>query len=376
MTNGKRKAEHLQIAISRNVAFQRLSAGFDAYRFVHQALPELDLAQIDLSMELFGKRLSAPIVISPMIGGIPEAQTLNRTLAEAAQQLGLAMGVGSQRCAIEDPRCECSYQLRTVAPDILLFANLGAVQLNYGYGIKECRRAVEMAGADALVLHLNPLQEALQPEGNCNFRGLLAKIASICRQLEVPVVAREVGWGISQEAAQELAEAGVSGIDVAGAGGTSWSRIEGLRGQTHSARNIAAAFAEWGIPTSEAIGLARAGAPALPLIASGGIRTGVDIAKAIVLGADAAGIGLPLLKAARLSAARARAALEELITQLRLTMFCIGAGSIAQLRSTPHLLKKDGVGHGVSDWNGFSARPLPGRQLGKKEAALSARTDA
>lgn len=376
MTNGKRKAEHLQIAISRDVGFQRVSAGFEAYRFVHQALPELDLAQIDLSVELFGKRLAAPLVISPMIGGIPEAQMLNRALAEAAQQHGLAMGVGSQRCAIEDPRCECSYQLRTVAPDILLFANLGAVQLNYGYGIDECRRAVEMAGADALVLHLNPLQEALQPEGNCNFRGLLRKIAAICRQLEVPVVVREVGWGISQEAARQLAEAGVSGIDVGGAGGTSWSRIEGLRGQTRSARNIAAAFAEWGIPTSEAIGLARAGAPALPLIANGGIRTGVDIAKAIVLGAQVAGIALPLLKAAHRSAAHARSALEELITQLRLTMFCIGAGSIEQLRNTPHLLKKDGVGHGVSDWNGFSARPLPGRPLGQKDAALSACADA
>jgi isopentenyl-diphosphate delta-isomerase len=361
MTNGQRKAEHLQIAMSRNVAFQRLSAGFEAYRFVHQALPELDPAQIDLGAELFGKRLSAPLMISPMIGGIPEAQTLNRALAEAAQQLGLAMGLGSQRCAIEDPRCERFYQLRTVAPDILLFANLGAVQLNYGYGIEQCRRAVEMAGADALVLHLNPLQEALQPEGNCNFRGLLPKIAAICRQLEVPVVAREVGWGISQEAAQQLAEAGVSGIDVAGAGCTSWSRIEGWRGQTRSTRNIAAAFAEWGIPTSEAIVLARAGAPGLPLIASGGIRTGVDIAKAIVLGADAAGIGLPLLKAARLSAAHVLSALEELIAQLRLTMFCIGAGSIEQLRNTPHLLKTDGVDHGVSDWNGVSARPLPGR---------------
>jgi isopentenyl-diphosphate delta-isomerase len=376
MTNGKRKAEHLQIAMSQDVAFQRPSAGFEAYRFVHQALPELDPAQIDLSVELLGKRLAAPIMISPMIGGIPEAQTLNRALAAAVQQLGLAMGVGSQRCAIEDPRCECYYQLRSIAPDILLFANLGAVQLNYGYGIEQCRRAVEMAGADALVLHLNPLQEALQPAGNCNFRGLLRKIASICRQLEVPVVAREVGWGISQEAAQQLAEAGVSGIDVGGAGGTSWSRIEGLRGQTHSARNIAAAFADWGIPTSEAIGLARAGAPALPLIASGGIRTGVDIAKAIVLGADVAGIGLPLLKAARLSPAHVLAALEELITQLRLTMFCIGAGSIEQLRNTPHFLKTDEVDHGVSDGNGVSARPLSGRQLGKKKAAFSARTDA
>ncbi len=376
MKNGKRKAEHLQIAISQDVDFERLSAGFEAYRFVHQALPELDLAQVDPAVELLGKRLAAPLVISPMLGGIPKAQRLNQVLAEAAQQLGLAMGVGSQRCAIEDPRCECFYQLRKVAPNILLFANLGAVQLNYGYGIEECRRAVAMAGADALVLHLNPLQEALQPEGNGNFRGLLAKIASICRQLEVPVVAREVGWGISQEAARQLAEAGVSAIDVAGAGGTSWSRIEGLRGRTRSARKIATAFAEWGIPTSEAIGLARAGAPELPLIASGGIRTGVDIAKAIVLGADAAGIGLPLLKAARLSAEHALSALQELITQLRLAMFCIGAGSIEQLRNTPHLLKKDGISHGVSDGNGVSARPLPGRQLGKKKAALSACADA
>ncbi|MGE5295708.1 MAG: alpha-hydroxy-acid oxidizing protein, partial [Solirubrobacterales bacterium] len=182
--------------------------------------------------------------------------------------------------------------------------------------------------------------------------------------------------GISQEVAQQLAEAGVSGIDVAGAGGTSWSRIEGFRGQTPSARNIAAAFANWGIPTSEAIGLARAGAPALPLIASGGVRTGGDIAKAIALGADAAVIGLPLHKAARLSGGHVLAALEELILQLRLTMFCIGAGSIEQLRNTPHLHKTDEVDYGVSDGNGFSARPLPGRQLGKKEAALSARTDA
>jgi isopentenyl-diphosphate Delta-isomerase len=376
MTNGTRKAEHLQIAISQDVDFKRLSAGFEAYHFVHQALPELDLAQVDPAMQLFGKRLSAPIVVSPMLGGIPKAQTLNRVLAEAAQQLGLAIGVGSQRCAIEDPRCECYYRLRTVAPDILLFANLGAVQLNYGYGIEQCRRAVEMAGADALVLHLNPLQEALQPEGNCNFRGLLAKIASICRQLEVPVVVREVGWGISRETARQLVEAGVSGIDVAGAGGTSWSRIEGFRGRTRSARKIAAAFAEWGIPTSEAIGLARAGAPALPLIASGGIRTGVDIAKAIVLGADAAGIGLPLLKAAHLSAGHVLAALKELITQLRLAMFCIGAGSIEQLRNTPHLQKKDEVNHGVSSANGVSARPLPGSQLGKKKAALPAGADA
>ena len=219
-TNGKRKEEHLRIALNENVECKAMSAGLEAYRFIHQALPEISLDSVDLSTSLFGKRLSAPLVISSMVGGIEAAKQINQNLAQAAQALGVAMGVGSQRCALDDESTASTYMVRGIAPDILLFANLGAIQLNNGYGVDECRRAVEMIEADALILHLNPLQEALQPGGNTNFAGLLRKIEQVCRELPVPVIAKEVGFGISEDVARKLASVGVAGIDVAGAGGT------------------------------------------------------------------------------------------------------------------------------------------------------------
>lgn len=329
-----RKADHIRINLEEDVR-SGLSTGLERYHFVHQALPELDLGAVDTSVSWFNKRLRAPLLISSMTGGTAEAQRLNRTLAEAAQTAGIAMGLGSQRAAVEDSRLAPTFQVRSVAPDILLFANLGAVQLNYGYGLDQCRRAVEMIGADALVLHLNALQEAVQPEGDANFAGLLNKIEAICRGLPMPVIAKEVGWGFSEKAARQLAAAGVAAIDVAGAGGTSWSQVEMHRARTESQRRIAAAFIDWGIPTAEAIQNVRQAAPDLPVIASGGLRDGIEVAKCLALGAGLCGLASPFLKAAAVSVEAVAETIAELAREVRVAMFAAGAGSIAVLQATP-----------------------------------------
>lgn len=333
----RRKADHIRINLEEDVQFPRLTTGLERYRFVHQALPELNLDEIDLSTTLLGKRLRAPLLISSMTGGTEAARNINRNLAQAAQAAGIAMGLGSQRAAIEDPTLASTYQIRDLAPDILLFANLGAVQLNYGYGVDQCRRAVELIGADALILHLNALQEAVQPEGDGNWKGLLQRIEAVCRALPVPVVAKEVGWGLSERVARQLAEAGVSALDVAGAGGTSWSEVEARRAPTELHRRVAAAFADWGLPTAETLLMARRGAPHLPIIASGGLRDGIDVAKCIALGASAAGMAGPFLKAAAVSTEAVSEAITELTRVLRIAMFCAGAGSIPELQATPLL---------------------------------------
>ncbi len=230
------------------------TTGLERYHFIHEALPELDLGEVDTSLTLFGKKLAAPILISSMTGGTEEAGEINQRLAEAAQECGVAMGVGSQRAALEHPEQIPTFAItRKVAPDILLFANLGAVQLNYGYGIDECRRAVDMLSADALILHLNPLQEAVQVGGDTNFAGLAKKIEEICKKLDQPVIVKEVGWGISERTAKLLADCGVAAIDVAGAGGTSWSQVEMYRAPDEFTRQLAATFVGWGIPTAESI---------------------------------------------------------------------------------------------------------------------------
>ncbi len=334
-TTERRKDDHIRINLEEAVQFPRVTTGLERYRFMHQAVPELDLAAVSTETEFFGKRLGAPLLISSMTGGTERAQVINRTLAEAAQQAGIAMGLGSQRAALEDPSLAATYDVRGVAPDILLFANLGAVQLNYGYGVDECRRAVDLIQADALILHFNALQEAVQPEGDGNFAGLLAKVEAVCRALGVPVIAKEVGWGFSPRAAQQLAAAGVAAIDVAGSGGTSWSEVEYHRAPTAQHANVARAFADWGIPTAEAIGYAREGAPGLPIIASGGLRDGIDVAKCLALGADLGGLAGPFLKAAAVSVEAVRQTIWELQAQLRVAMFASGAADIPALKQTP-----------------------------------------
>ncbi len=330
----RRKDEHLRINLEEDVR-SGLSTGLERYRFVHQALPEISLHEVRTDLTLFGRALAAPLLISSMTGGTAEGARINRRLAEAAQSAGVALGVGSQRAALEDPQAVASFRVRDYAPDVLLFANLGAVQLNYGYGIDACRRAVEMIEADALILHLNPLQEALQPEGDTNFAGLLRRIAAVVRALEVPVVIKEVGWGISPRVARQLAEVGVAAIDVAGAGGTSWSQVEMYRAPNEPLRRLAAAFVDWGIPTAESLRYVRAAAPHLPVFASGGLRTGVEVAKVLALGATLAGFAGPLLRAASRSTQAVLEELRLLQEQLRVTMFVVGAPNLDALRRAP-----------------------------------------
>jgi isopentenyl-diphosphate delta-isomerase len=269
-----------------------------------------------------------------MTGGTEQAQQINRRLATVAQSYGLAMGVGSQRVAIEHPDLQGTFSVRSVAPDILLFANLGAVQLNYSYGVEQCQRVVDWLGADALILHLNPLQECVQTRGDTNFRGLLGKIECLCRQLSVPVIAKEVGNGISGPLAQRLIEAGVAAIDVAGAGGTSWARVESERAQDPKQRRLGNTFADWGIPTAECIEQVRAIAPTLPLIASGGLRQGLDVAKVLALGADLAGLALPFLQAASQSEAAVADLADVLIAEITTVLFCTGQSTLADFRQS------------------------------------------
>jgi isopentenyl-diphosphate delta-isomerase len=328
-----RKSDHIRINLEEDVR-SGLTTGLERYRFIHRALPEINLEDVDLSLELFGRRLRAPLLISSMTGGTAEAAAINQVLAEAAQTAGIAMGLGSQRAAIERPELADTFQVRQAAPDILLFANLGAIQLNYGYGVDQCRRAVDMIGADALILHLNALQEAVQPGGDTRFAGLLAKIEAVCRGLPVPVIAKEVGWGFSEQDARRLAEAGVAAIDVAGAGGTSWSQVEMYRAQNEGQARLAAAFLDWGIPTAEAILNVRRAAPGLAVFASGGLRSGVDIAKCIALGATLGGMAGPFLKAAARSVQDTVQTIQELRREIQVCMFAAGAENLAQLRQT------------------------------------------
>ena len=331
----QRKSDHIKINLEQDVR-SALTSGLENYHFVHEALPELDLEAVDTSLTLFGRRLSAPILISSMTGGTEEAGEINRRLAEAAQAAGVAMGVGSQRAALEHPGQVPTFAVaRQAAPDILLFANLGAVQLNYGYGIDECRRAVEMIRADALILHLNPLQEAVQAGGDTNFDGLAKKIEEISKKLEVPVIVKEVGWGISERTAKLLADCGVAAIDVAGAGGTSWSQVEMHRAPDEFTRQLAATFVGWGIPTAESILNVRKAAPGMIVFASGGLKDGLDIAKCIALGARLGGMAGQFLKAAAVSSEKAVEMMKLTARQIQVTMFTAGAKSLDQLVVVP-----------------------------------------
>jgi isopentenyl-diphosphate Delta-isomerase len=318
--------------LESDVQFKAQGSGFDRYQFTHNCLPELDYQDIDLTTNLLGKQLGAPILISSMTGGTQQAKEINYRLAEAAQEYKLAMGVGSQRVAIEKPDVADTFQVRKIAPDILLLANIGAVQLNYRYGIAECVRAVELLEADALILHLNPLQECIQPHGDTNFKGLLDRIATVCQQLSVPVIIKEVGNGISASTARQLIAAGVSGIDVAGAGGTSWAKVESERAQTALQRRLGQTFGDWGIPTTECITTIRQLSPHLPLIASGGVRNGLDIAKAIALGADVAGLALPFLQAADTSTAAVAELVQILMAEIQTVLFCTGNINLRSLQ--------------------------------------------
>ncbi len=329
-----RKQDHIEINLRKDVQ-SSLRTGFDLYHFDHNSLPEIDLQNVSTVCSFLGKTVNAPILISSMTGGTSEGLKINRNLAEAAELRGIALALGSGRAGLDSDEAAKTYQLRQWAPSIPIYANLGAIQLNNGCGVEECKRVVEMANADALILHLNSLQEALQPEGQTNFAGLLTKIEVVCKGLKVPVIAKEVGWGINAKAAQNLVNAGVTSIDVAGAGGTSWSEVEKHRNSSEERIRISSHFQDWGMPTAEAVLEVSKALPNVPLIASGGLRKGLDIAKSLALGASMGGIAGGFLKAATQSSEEVVKLINELLLELRIVMFGVGAGTIEQLKQTP-----------------------------------------
>jgi len=331
----KDKEEHIRICLERNVeSFQ--TTGFENYYLVNNPLPEIDFDEVDTSCGFLDKRISAPMIISPMTGGCDIAANINKNLAMAAQRVGVVMSVGSQRLGIEDPSLVSSYRVRDVAPDIPLLANLGAVYLNYGYGLEECEKAVAMIGADALILYLNPMQKVFQARKKLDFGGIVERIAYICKNLSVPVIVKEVGFGLSANAAKILRDVGVSIIDIAGAGGTSWVKITRMlngEGSEEDSRH----FDAWGIPTADALIAVREAVRDIPVIASGGIRSGLQMAKAIALGADYVGMALPLLEPAVESAEAVTKKLSKMIWELKAAMFCCGTIDVAQLREGEYI---------------------------------------
>jgi isopentenyl-diphosphate delta-isomerase len=329
----RRKRDHLRIAAGPGVAHGS-SSGIAAVRLRHRALPERDLAGVAIDTELLGRRLRAPLLVSAMTGGVPEAAVINERLARAAAEHGVAMTLGSGRALLEDPSLLPTYVGAGERPPLLL-ANLGAAQLAGPDGPAAAERLVALLGADGLAVHLNPIQEAVQPEGEPRFAGVLERIAAVVRRLApLPVVAKEVGFGLDPADVTLLREAGVAAVDVAGAGGTNWALVEGGRDRRASA--LAAAFGDWGVSTVAALLAARIAGGGLPVIASGGLRDGVDAAKCLALGASAAGLARVLLIAAR--ADRVGEVLGTIVEQLRIATWAAGAARADELGSE-HLLE-------------------------------------
>ena len=296
MTIALRKNNHIEICMTKNVR-SAVTNGFECYRLLHKALPEADFESYSIESKFLNYQISAPFLISSMTGGTESGEKINRNLIEAAEALNIPFAIGSQRIYLLNSEKK-PLDYRRIAPDIPILANLGAIQLNYGFSRDHFLKAVDMIGADALILHLNPLQELIQKDGDTNFSDLLRKIGKLCSNFPVPVIVKEVGWGIQPELAKKLTDAGVFMIDAAGAGGTSWSQVESLIDESGISAKIAAPFADWGIPTAECIRSIHQKYPEIKLIASGGITNGVEAAKAIFLGAQLCGMALHLLNAA------------------------------------------------------------------------------
>ncbi|MFO0728683.1 MAG: type 2 isopentenyl-diphosphate Delta-isomerase [Myxococcota bacterium] len=329
-----RKDEHIQACLDPESQYSAAPSGvFDRYLLEPEALPELALGEVDLRTTFLQKTLSAPILVSSMTGGPARGALINKHLAEAVEALGLGMGVGSERIAIADPSTRASFAVRPFAPSALILGNLGAVQLGLGWGAKEAQEAVDIAGADGLFLHLNAVQEAIQPGGDTDFRGIGQRITELVAAVPFPVLVKECGAGIGARAALRLHQAGVAAIDVSGAGGTSWAKVEGMRAQDPLARTLGDTFRNWGLPTPLALIEVRQALPRATLIASGGIRTGLDAAKALALGADLVSIAQPVLQAALEGKEAVIAVLERFIAELRIACFGAGARTPAELRA-------------------------------------------
>jgi len=330
----KRKADHIKICLGQKVQARKATTGFEDIHLIHKALPEINRAKIDLSTTVFGHKFAAPIIVGAMTGGTEEATRINATIAEAVEQLQLGMGVGSQRAAIEDKELAKTFSVaRKKAPSAFLVANIGGVQLVNGYGVKEAKKAVEMIDADALAIHLNTLQEAMQPEGQTNFEGVLARIGEVAEALDKPVIVKETGAGIAAEEARKLEAIGVKGIDVSGCGGTSFAAVEHYRGGKEK-QVLADTFWDWGIPTAASL-IETTQTVKIPIIASGGLRSGTDVAKALTLNSCLASISQPLLENAVISGKETEKTLSRFVEELRNTMFLVGARETKDLVKVP-----------------------------------------
>lgn len=338
----RRKRSHLETTMHQDVQFKTKKTGFDDVELVHNALPGINRDSVDLSVKLFGHELSAPLVIESMTGGTPAAAKLNEVLGQAAQELRIAIGVGSQRAGVEKPELAYTYKVvRDRAPDALVFANLGAPQLVKGYGLKEMRKAVEMVHADALYIHLNSVQECVQVEGEPIFAGAIDKIREGAEQLGVPIVLKETGAGFSHETAEAVEKAGVKGVDVAGAGGTSWAAVEYYRARERSSQiheRIGEVFWDWGIPTAASV-VEVSRSTHLTVIASGGVRNGLHGAKALALGADAFGLALPFLKSTPGGVEEVKEKLETILLELRTAMFLTGSKNVKELQNARAVIR-------------------------------------
>ena len=331
----ERKGDHIKICLEKDIQAKSITTGFDDIFFVHRALPEINREKIDLSTRLFNHKFSAPIIVGAMTGGTSEAKKINKNIAEAVQELGLGMGVGSQRAAIEDAKLECSFaETRREAPTAFLIANIGAPQLVQGWRLDQAQIAINMIDADALAIHLNALQEAIQPEGETNYANALTKIREIAIGLNVPVIAKETGAGIAAEEAEKLEEASVKGIDISGAGGTSWAAVEYYRAKAAldgNGERLGQTFWDWGIPTAVSI-FEVSNSVKIPVIASGGIRTGLDVAKSLALGSSFVSISAPILRPATQGVGQVKKALELIIEELKNAMFLTGSDNVKKLK--------------------------------------------
>lgn len=360
----ERKDDHIAICLKENVQARKVSTGFEEIHLVHKALPEINLAEINMMGKIFNHKFSAPLIVESMTGGTRDGSKINIAIAAAIEELGLGMGVGSQRAAIESPTLESTFSVaRKEAPNAFIMANVGAAQLAKGFGAKEAKKAVEMLEADAFLIHLNPLQEAIQPEGETSFNGVAAKIASIVKGLDVPVIVKEVGCGISAAEAKQLEALGVAGIDIAGAGGTSWAAVEFFRSVKRrdlTRQRLGETFWDWGIPTAASL-IETTQVAHIPVIASGGLRSGIDLAKAIALGASLTGIAYPVLDPAIHGAEEVKTKLQLLLDELKTTMFLVGADSIQKLRRVPLIVTGK-----MADWlvmRGFEPQNYARRDL-------------
>lgn len=330
----QRKTEHIDLCLKENVEGINKTTGLEGISFIHNALPEIDFNDISLETSFLDKKVKAPFLVSSMTGGSELAANINHNLAKAAEDKGWAIGLGSTRALLESDSHKESFMIRKSAQTVPLIANLGAVQLNYGYGVEEVKQIIERTGADSLVLHLNSLQEVIQDGGDLNFKDLLPKIEKICREIDQPIGVKEVGFGIDGHVAKQLTDVGIAYVDVAGAGGTSWSQVEKLRSQDPLRKAAAEAFNSWGLPTKDCIVSVNKHIQGIPVVASGGMKTGLDAAKAITIGADMIGFARQLLQAATESVEAVKLAMDQIELELKIAMFGIGVKNIDELQNT------------------------------------------